>query len=56
MSAGSDHYGRFVERQSIKFDRTRELERFRRRLRWWAITASLVTVLITIALVVGELT
>lgn len=56
MIDGPDHYGRFVERQSTKFDRTREVERFRRRLRWWAVTVAFATLLFTILLVVGELT
>jgi hypothetical protein len=53
---GSDHYAHFVDRQSTKLDRTRQLERFRRRLRWWATTVLLATVLFTVLLVVGELT
>lgn len=53
---GFDHYAHFVDRQSAKLDRTRELERFRFRLRWWAITLALATVLFTVLLVVGELT
>lgn len=52
---GSDHYAHFVDRQLARVDRTRELERFRRRLRWWAISLTLATVLFTILLVVGEL-
>lgn len=52
---GSDHYAHFVDRQSAKLDRTRELQRFRRRLRWWAITLTLATTLFIILMVVGEL-
>lgn len=53
---GSDHYAHFVDRQVAKVDRTRELARFRRRLRWWALTLTIATALFTILLVVGELT
>lgn len=50
-----DPYTEFVTRQGDKVARTRELERFRRRFRWWAVSLVLVTVLFTVLLVVGEL-
>lgn len=49
-------YDHFVTRQTEKVERSRELERFRRRLRWWALTLTLATVVFTVILVVGELT
>lgn len=52
----TDRYATFVHRQSDKVDRTRELERFRRRLRWWGLSLIVATVLFTILMVVGELT
>lgn len=51
-----DRYSEFVSRQEDKVDRTRELARFSRRLRWWAASLIFATLLFTIVLVVGELT
>lgn len=51
-----DRYDQFVTRQNDKVDRTREIERFRSRLRWWATSLALTTALFTILVVVGELT
>lgn len=51
-----DRYEDFVSRQGDKVDRTRELERFHRRLRWWALSLVLAIAVFTIVLVTGELT
>lgn len=51
-----DRYEQFVARQGDKVTRTRELERFRRRFRWWAASLVLATVVFTVLLIVGELT
>lgn len=51
-----DPYAEFVTRQGNKVTRTRELERFRRRLRWWAVSLAIATVVFTVLFIVGELT
>lgn len=51
-----DPYTEFVTRQGTKVARTREVERFRRRFRWWAASLAFATVVFTVLLVVGELT
>ena len=52
----SDPYTDFTHRQAARVDRTRELGHFRRRLRWWAITVAVATVVFAILLVLGDLT
>lgn len=49
------HYEQFVTRQTERVDRSREVARYRRRLRWWARTAVAAMIVFAVVIIIGEL-